>query len=136
MQSKQVVYIYDGNLPKSGKTVIEFNGVKLVHRSVAKDKGDILVDLETKAIIRAYPKKTDRSKVLNDLAKNFNKLTYFISHPQEFSLEERPKIQPKKDNDADVVYNTFKEPSYSTSGSYNHLNKGSKKTYNQKEYQW
>ena len=120
---KEIVYLYDGVIPKSGKALVEFAGHKLVHRSIGKDKSDLLVHMETRIIIRAYPKGTDRSVILNDLAENIERLDYFLDNREEFELQERPKLLKIKDDDSDMVYTTFEEPSYSRSGSYAHLNK-------------
>ncbi len=118
-----VVYIYAGHLAKSGKTMIEFAGHKMNHIDKAADKCSLLVHNETKVIVRAYPKHTERSKVLDDLAQNIEKLNHFIENPDEYETYIRPKAQAKKDNDSDVVYDTHKEPSYSREGNYAHLNK-------------
>ena len=135
---KQIVYLYGKNIPKSGKSVFEFGGIKMCHRSIGADKSDLLVHIDTAAIIRSYPAKTDRSVVLDDMAQNLKILNHFIAHRESYSVEERPKPEKKKDNDADVTYAMFKEPSYSRSGKFNHLNKDAvvKKKYDIRKSKW
>ena len=131
---KQVVYLYGKHIPKSGKSVFEFSGIKMCHRSVVLDKCDLLVHIDSGIIIRSYPAKTDRSIVLNDMASNLLKVNHFIHHAESYSVEERPKPQPKKDDDADVEYNI----------SMTHYSDGSPvctrvkevKKYNQKDFRW
>jgi len=89
---KTVVYLYEGTLPKSGKQSVNFADHTLVHRSVAKDKSDLLVHLESRIIVRAYPMKTDRSIILNDLADNLETLEHFLANPDEYEVQERPKV--------------------------------------------
>jgi len=127
--SIKTIYQYEGVIPRSGKSVIEFAGIKLCHRSIKKDKSDLLVHIDSKIIVRAYPIGSDRSLVLDDLAKNIDKLEYFISHRDEFIIESRPKITKSKDNVPEVKYECYKEPSYSDKGR-------TKKSYNVGDIKW
>ena len=137
---RQVVYIYDGHIAKSGKTIFEFGSHKLAHIDKVADKSALLVDVESRVILRSYPAKADRSVILNDLADNFKRLEHFLRNPESYEVKHRPKIDKKKaDADEDVVYNIEREPSYSRSGNYAHLNKDADepmKKYNQKEFRW
>ena len=139
---KQIVYLYDGVLPKSGKQVTQFADHTLIHRSIKGDKSDLLVHLDSRVIIRSYPLGTDRSVILNDLADNFKRLEHFLRNPESYEVKHRPKIDKKKaDADEDVVYNIEREPSYSRSGNYAHLNKDYEPTkelkkYNMKDIKW
>ena len=101
---RTVVYLYDGVIPKSGKALVEFAGHKLVHRSIAKDKSDLLVHISSGIIIRAYPAKTNRSVILNDLAENIERLDHFLDNREQYEIQDRPKLLKVKDNDADVKY--------------------------------
>ena len=94
------VWLYTGVVPKSGSQVIEFGGIKLVHRSVAKDKSDLLVHYDTRVVVRLYPKKTDRSIVLDDVAKNIDKLKRFILEPNRYDMV----------NQGDLSSEVIKEP--------------------------
>ncbi len=82
---------YTGTVPASGKQVFVFGTEKFCHRSVAKDKSDYLVRVKDKAILRAYPIKTDRMVVIEDLAKNISQLS------QEYLLVEDEQVVGKKD---------------------------------------
>ncbi len=104
MSSKQIVYRYGKNTPKSGKSVFDFASHKLCHRSVGVDKSDILVHIESGIIIRAYPKKTDRSVILDDMAENIEKLEHFLAHREQYIVEDRPKIQKTKDIAVEKTY--------------------------------
>ena len=75
MNGKPVVFLYNGVIPKSGKAIIEFGGIKLCHRSIKADKSDLLVHVESKIIIRSYLMKTDRSIILDDIANNIDNFT-------------------------------------------------------------
>jgi len=135
---KQIVYLYGKNIPKSGKSVFEFGGMKMCHRSIGADKSDLLVHIDSKIIVRSYPAKTERSVVLDDMAYNIKKIEHFLHHPESYDVQPKPDAVKIKKDDEDVVYDTHREPSYSRSGNYNHLNKdvAVKKKYNQKEFRW
>ena len=140
--TKTTVYKYGGVLPKSGKQVTQFADHTLVHRSVKADKSDLLVHLETRIIVRAYPLGTDRSVILNDLADNFEKLEHFLANRELYEVQTRPKLLKVKDSDTERTYDMTREPSYSTVGSFAHLNKDSKfklpikKKYDLSENKW
>ncbi len=102
--TKQIVYLYGGVLPKSGKQVTQFADHTLVHRSVKADKSDLLVHLESKIIVRSYPMGTDRSVILDDLADNFARLQHFIDNPSEYEVMERPKVSKVKVEDTETSY--------------------------------
>ncbi len=139
MTGKQIVYLYGKNIPKSGKSVFEFGGIKMCHRSIGADKCDILVHIDSGIVARAYPAKTERSVVLDDMADNIRLVEHFIRNTESYSIEERPKKFKIKKDDEDKVYDTHKEPSYSRSGNYAHLNKDADeptKKYNQKDFKW
>ena len=131
-----VVKLYENIVPKSGKSVIDFAGIKLCHRSVAKDKSDYLVHIETKAVIMAYPRGTDRSIVLENIAKNIDALNHYIGQPQSYELVSPNEVIKEDAKELESTYSTYKKPSYSRSGNYSHLNKGSKKKYIVKDLKW
>lgn len=119
---KPVVFLYNGVIPKSGKAIIEFGGIKLCHRSIRADKSDLLVHVDTKIIVRSYPIKTDRGIVLDDIANNIDKLKHFIEAPEAYLLEERVKLSKKEEDVSNTPSNADKKPSYSRAGNYAHLN--------------
>jgi len=133
---KQTVYLYEGVIPSSGKQVFTFGEHKLVHRSIKADKSDLLVDIDTRAVIMAYPMKTERSVVLNDVANKIDMLNHFKEHPNSYELIVKDKVIKTKQNDSETQFKTFKEPSYSRSGKFANLNKGVKKTYVLKDSKW
>lgn len=94
------VVSYEGVIPQSGKSVIEFSGHKLCHRSIKKDKSDLLVHIDTCAILRSYPIGTDRSIVLDDIANNVSLLQNLIDEPESYSIVNR----------SDVLSEDIKEP--------------------------
>jgi len=99
MIGKSQVVIYEGVIPQGGKSVIEFAGHKLVHRSIKKDKSDLLVHAGTGVIIRSYPIGSDRSIILDDMAENIYKLDHFLDNPTSYELVKRcdmSKIEIKK----------------------------------------
>ena len=135
-----VVYKYGGTVPKSGKATFEFGGIKLCHRSLKKDKCDCLVHVETKALLKVFWLGTERSTILDFLADNLDTVENFIAHPELFEITDRP-ITPKKEKIVpEVHYMPPKEPSYSRSGSFAHLNKDyvekSRKKYDLKDAKW
>lgn len=133
----KTVYLYEGNIPRSGKSFILFGGHKLNHLSKGVDGSDYLVHQETKIIIRAYPKKTIRSKVLNDLASNLVILEHFLDHQEEYELMVRPKVSKAKEVVLDSNYKCFKEPSFSNGGDTSCAsNCSSKKSYNVLKEEW
>ena len=95
---KQIVFVYTGVIPKSGKAIIEFGGIKLCHRSIKADKSDLLVHVESKTIVRSYPMKTDRGIILDDIANNIDRLKHFIEAPEAYKVEERVKLSKTKEN--------------------------------------
>ena len=136
---KQIVYLYGKNIPKSGKTVFEFGGIKMCHRSIGADKSDLLIHVDSKIVVRSYPAKTDRSVVLDDMAYNVKKIEHFLHHPESYDVQPKPDAVKIKKDDEDVVYDMPREPSYSRSGNYAHLNKDADepiKKYNQKDFRW
>ena len=141
MTGKQQVVFYSGVVPQSGKQIIEFGEHTLCHRSIVDDKSDLLVHVGTRVVLMSYPAKTDRSIVLNNLADNIHKLEHYLRNPESYEIVDKGVLSPKNekvDADADVVYSVEKEPSYSRSGKYAHLNKDVivKKKYNQKDFRW
>jgi hypothetical protein len=82
------VKLYEGVIPKSGKAVFEFAGIKLVHRSVGKDKSDYIVHQDSGAVIMTPPLKTERSKVLDILAGKIDVLRDFVSSIESYELYE------------------------------------------------
>jgi len=101
---KKIVFLYEGVLPKSGKQSVNFADHTLVHRSIKADKSDLLVHLETRIIVRAYPLDTDRSVILNDLADNFEKLEHFLANRELYEVKERPKVLKIKKEDSERDY--------------------------------
>lgn len=147
MNGKPVVFLYNGVIPKSGKAIIEFGGIKLCHRSIKADKSDLLVHVESKIIVRSYPMKTDRSIILDDIANNIDKLKRFIEAPEAYKVEERVKLSKTKENAEYTPQKDFQGLSYSRSGIYAHLNgdnpscvtgcgKKEKKIFNVGEAKW
>ena len=122
MTGTKIVFLYGGHLAKSGKTVIEFAGHKLNHLDKVIDKSALLVHNETGIVVRAYARGTDRSVILDDLAENVEKLEHFLENPDEYEVQERPKAFKVKTEDEETTYDTYKEPSYSRSGKFAHLN--------------
>jgi len=136
---KQIVYLYGKNIPKSGKTVFEFGGIKMCHRSIGADKSDLLIHVDSKIVVRSYPAKTDRSVVLDDMAYNVKKIEHFLHHPESYDVQPKPDAVKIKKDDEDVVYDMPREPSYSRSGNYAHLNKDADepiKKYNMRNQKW
>ena len=89
------VKLYNGVIQKSGKAVFSFSGVKLVHRSIAKDKSDYIIHQETEAVILAMPIGSDRSRALDYLAKHIDRLLEFNTKHQSYELykdEHLPRI--------------------------------------------
>lgn len=141
---------YDGVIPKSGKAVIDFAGHKLVHRSIKKDKSDLLVHVASGIVLRAYPIGTDRSIVLDDMAKNIDKLYDFVNNPDDYEIvgSDAFDTSSKKKDKVEKEYDTYKEPSYSRQGKFAHLNQDTscvtgscsssslKKTFNLKDAKW
>lgn len=107
---KMTITKYSGVIPKSGASVIEFAGIKLVHRSIKSDKSDYLVHQATGAIIRAYPMGTPRDKVLDDLANNLHTLKHFIDAPEGFDVELKPKTSVKEDKPKESVLDKLESP--------------------------
>jgi len=107
---KQIVYLYGGVLPKSGKQSVNFADHTLVHRSIKADKSDLLVHLESRIIVRAYPLGTDRSIILNDLADNFEILEHFLANPDEYEVQERPKVLKVLDKPKESVLDKLNAP--------------------------
>ena len=130
------VKLYEGTIPQGGKQVFTFGIHKLCHRSVAKDKSDYLVHIETKAVIMAYPLRTDRSIVLENIAKNIDTLNHFIEHAESYELVSPNEVIKKDVKEPESTYSAYKKPSYSRSGNYSHLNEGSKKKYIIKDLKW
>ncbi len=69
--------LYEGTLPKSGASCFTFAGIKLVHRSIGKDRSDYLIHADTGAVIMTPPRKTDRAKILDYLASRIDELREF-----------------------------------------------------------
>jgi len=101
---KQVVYRYGKNVPASGKSVVDFAGHKLCHRSVGVDKSDLLVHIGSGIILRAYPKGTNRSVILDDMAENVEKLDHFLDNREQYLIEDRPKLLKEKDIVVEKTY--------------------------------
>ena len=87
----QIVKVYEGTIPKNGASVFEFKGIKFTHRSLKKDKIDVVVHIDTGIIISTYPPKTDRNIILDDLAKNIDKIDNFINNPEGYQMVEIAK---------------------------------------------
>ena len=126
MRNGKTIKGYDKNIPKSGKQVFEFMGEKLCHRSIKANKCDLLIHIESKAIIMAYPLGTDRSTVLDNISDNISLFEHFIKSRELYVVESPDDF--KEDGNTIVVrddtYKCYKKPSYSTSGSFG------KKKYN------
>jgi len=133
-----VVYRYQKNIPKSGKSVIDFAGHKLCHRNIKADKSDLLVHVESGIVLRSYPRDTDRSVVLNDMAKNIEKLDHFLDNTESYEiLDSKPELHKQ-----------FKEPEsilakVSAPHNLSHLDvkpipkkQSVKKSYNLKDATW
>lgn len=142
MIGSQVVCLYEGTIPQGGASIIEFAGHKLCHRSIVKDGSDYLVHVKSRAIIMSYPAKTERSIVLDHLADNIEKLDHFLDSPQSYEMVSPDELLSKKKNVATIEAEhskCTKEPSYSRSGKFAHLNKDQptkKKSYNVKDSKW
>ena len=155
----QKVRLYEGHLAKSGKSILEFGGHKLSHVSKVADKSDMLVHNESKVVLMSYPAKTDRAIVLDNLAENIHKLEHYLKHPESFEVVDIGILLGKQATEASSaieIDSMPREPSYSRSGNYAHLNKdheeyclqnGSyncelvakskeKKKYNQRNFKW
>jgi len=130
---KQVVFLYDGVIPQSGKSVIEFGGYKLCHRSIKKDKSDILVHVDSKIVVRAYPIGADRSVVLDDLATNIVKLKDFIDNPESYEIQERSNLPMKELKPPVGVLNKVSAPH---NISYKDVDKPKKKKFNVVKAEW
>ena len=85
------VRLYEGNIPKSGKTFFSFGGINLSHLSKVVDKSDFLIHTDTGAIIRAYPTKTERAFVLDDIGNNIDKLKSFVDNVSDYELYSNAK---------------------------------------------
>ncbi len=95
---------YIGNIPKSGKTAINFAGIKISHLSKATDKSDMIVFTESGAVIASFPRKTDRANVLDKLAEHIDRLKHFIEHPESYELYEPiAEVKVKKEDVVDEV---------------------------------
>ena len=127
----KTVYLYEGTIPKSGKQCLEFDGVKLVHRSVKMDKCDILVEPTTGIIVRVYYFGTSRGKVLDDIANNIESLKHFLSHSEQFNIVNRPKITKQKEKPSKDYLYPVKPPSYSIDGR-----KKTKRSFNIGDSTW
>jgi len=123
------VWLYEGALPKGGKQVIEFSGIKLCHRSIAKDKSDLLVHIDTRVVVRSYPRNTDRSIVLDDIAKNIDKLKDFTLAPQSYDMVQQGQLLPEVIKESVSILSKLESPH---NISYEDINQVKKK-YNLKE---
>ena len=130
----QIVKLYDGNVPRSGTSVFEFKGIKLSHRSLKKDKIDMVVDINSKIIISTYPPKTDRSVVLDDLAKNIDKLEAFIANPEGYQMVEMPKHTNKVVKEAST--HSISMETYSDGTPVVPRAKDKLKKFNMKDVRW
>ncbi len=128
-----VVYTYDKNLPKSGKSIIEFCAHKLCHRSLVSDKSDMLVHVDSRVVLRSYPTKTDRSIVLDDMANNIERLEQFLGNQELYNIQSRPKIQKIEDDGLKQGYEC-KMDFYSDGSCVTPRN--NKKSYNIKDCEW
>ena len=133
------VKLYNGVVQKSGKAVFSFSGVKLVHRSIAKDKSDYIIHQETEAVILAMPIGSDRSRALDYLAKHIDRLLEFNTKHQSYELykeEHLPRMTKQERIEANrVPYEPiYKEPSYSN-GSFDG-NQKKKTTYDMRFIKW
>ncbi len=130
----QTVYLYGKKVPKSGKSIIEFSGIKLCHRSIKADKSDVLVHVDSGIIARAYPIGTGRGVVIEDIANNLDKLKHFIFCPEEFLIEDRPKILKVKKEDTERKYET--SMTHYSNGEKVEPRKNKKKKFNVMESVW
>ena len=115
------VKLYQGVINKSGKSVFDFSGVRLVHRSVKADKSDYIVHQETGAVILAMPIGSERSRALDYLAKHINRLLEFDTEPQSYELYIPDKVikqtkQQLKEAQNKQYEPLYKKPSYSDKG--------------------
>ena len=133
------VKLYNGVIPKSGKAVFSFSGVKLVHRSIAKDKSDYIIHQETGAAILAMPIGSDRSRALDYLAKHIDRLLEFDTEHQSYELykeEQIPRMTKQERIEAERIPTEpiYKEPSYSDRGCVSKPKE--KRTYDMRFIKW
>jgi len=133
------VKLYSGVMPKSGKAVFSFSGVKLVHRSTAKDKSDYIIHQETGAVILAMPIGSDRSRALDCLAKHIDRLLEFNTKHQSYELykeEHLPRMTKQERIEAErtPAEPIYKEPSYSDRGCVSKPKE--KRTYDMRFTRW
>ena len=86
MTGKIPVRLYEKNIQKSGSSVFEFAGIKLVHRSIKADKSDFVVHSDTKAVIFAMPLGSERARALDYLANKIDLLRSFIDSPDGYEV--------------------------------------------------
>lgn len=124
---------YEGTIPQSGKSVVEFAGHKLCHRSIKKDKSDLLVHVDTGVIIRSYPMGSARSKVLNDLANNIDKLERFLDKPENYEVVTRSDLSKVEIKEPVSILELLSAPH---SISYKDVIRVIKKTFNVGKSKW
>lgn len=140
----QKVRLYLGHLAKSGKSVIEFSGHKLSHCSKVADKSDLLVHNESKVVLRAYPIKTDRVIVLDDLAKSVHKLEHYLKHPESFEVCDVKDLLSKPTEVATSVLELLPAPhnishedvEFDSSCVTGGCSSVEKKKYSQRNFKW
>ena len=110
MIGSQKVRLYQGHLAKSGKSIIEFGGHKLSHLSKVADKSDLLVHNETGVVLRAYPAKTDRAIVLDDLAGMVHVLEHYLKHQESFEICDVKDLLAKPVKEATSVLELLPAP--------------------------
>ncbi len=133
---KQVA-LYEGTIPQSGKQIIEFAGHKLCHRSIKKDKSDLLVHVDTGIIIRSHPMGTERSIVLDDLANNIKKLEHFIDNPTKYNMVTRNNLSSGDIKEPTSVLELLSAPhNISYKDVVNRIINKIKKTFNVSKSVW
>jgi len=134
----QTVYRYQKNIPKSGKSVIDFAGHKLCHRSIKADKSDLLVHIESGIVLRSYPRDTDRSVVLNDMAKNIEKLDHFLDNADDYEIvDSKPELH-KQFKEPESILDRVSSPHNISHKDVKAIPKKQsvKKSYNLKDATW
>lgn len=133
MDCKQVVK-YNGHLAKSGKTVINFAGIELAHLSKKADKSDLLVHVNTGAILRSYPQDTNRSVILDDMASSIKLLDHFLDNPESYEVVTRCDMYTEPIKEPESILELVSAPH-----NISHLDvkvKQTKKSFNIGEAKW
>lgn len=93
-RTKKRIRKYLGKIPKSGKSNFTFGGINLHLRQVKAET--LLVHIDTKAVVSAYPYGTKMEVILESIARNHQLITDFHREPTAYELYEPDENVGKK----------------------------------------